>query len=320
MTDFVVGALELRPARPEDAAKVARLCLALDADDWLPEVFADWAAEQDGTLFVAMLGGELVGIAGYSWVKPGEVYLKGMRVSPAHQRLGIGKALTRHATEQAFLAGARVARLTTRRDNQPAQTLLASAGYRRVGSWDILPGWNWAREAVVAPQASEAADEPVTGGVSSMVQQPVAPDLAMRQAGPEDLPWPWLQRLNGESAPGGLIAQPGEEWEVQSLDEGDLCRYLAQGQVWVAGPGGFPPNESALALVARDIDCWTLRQFAGAPAAARRLLAGLDRRIREEAIPQVDVTLPGSQFSLLVEAGLAGFTAAHWPGYIYQVP
>lgn len=326
MTTTSDGSLKLRPARPVDEPQVAALCRALDPEDWLIEVFPEWAARADGTLHVADLAGQVVGLVGFTLVKPGEAYLMGMRVSPSHRRLGIGKALTLHVTEQAFQAGARVARLTTRRDNLPAQALLASAGYRRMGPWDIVDAWNWVGRAMVRSWAGGAAGQAAGAQEQAGDQEASGMRVArVRQGHIADLVWlwPWLQQRNQQSVPGGIIAQPGEAFEVQSLNEDDFRRYLAEGQVWLAVPGAFDApdtDNAALALVEQDGEGWILRQFAGSPPAARQLLLELDRQIRASAVPQVDVSLPGKQFSLLVEVGLGGFEGAHWPGYIYQKP
>lgn len=295
------GELELRPARPDDLDQVTRLCLALDLHDWIPEVFPEWAGRQDGTLAVAVAGDEVVGILGHTLVTPREAYLMGMRVHPGYHGLGIGKALTHYVTDQAFRAGAQVARLTTRRDNVAAQALLNATGYRRVGSWDIVPDWNW---AAAMPPAS----------------QPGVSRLQVRQARPEDLEWlrPWVAETSRDPDASGLVAQPGETFEVMSLTGEGLASYIEAGEGWVAGPPGFASGDSAFALLDRHSQDWILRQFIGVLPAAAHLLATLDGLVRQAGQGVVNVTLPGSQFQLLVEAGLTGYEPEWWPGYVYQ--
>ncbi len=290
--------LELRSARPGDLDQVARLCRALDPDDWIPEVFPEWAGRQDGTLAVAVAGDQVVGLLGHALITPREAYLMGMRVHPGYHRLGIAKALTNYVTHQAFRSGAGVARLTTRRDNVAAQALLDATGYHRLGLWDNIPDWDW-------PAAMPR------------VSPPSAVGLHVRPARVEDLQWlwPWLEEASRASDAPGLIAQPGETFEVMSLTRQDLVSHIEAGEGWAAGPPGFPPDESAFALLD-----WILRQFIGVLPAAARLLAELDGLVREAGQGVVNVTLPGSQFRLLVEAGLQGYQSAWWPGYVYQKP
>ncbi|MGE5591174.1 MAG: GNAT family N-acetyltransferase [Bacillota bacterium] len=293
--------LRLRPAHPGDLEQVTALCQALDPHDWLPEVFPEWAARQDGTLAVATAEEQVVGILGYALITPHEAYLMGMRVHPNFHRLGIGKALTRCVTDQAGRAGARVARLTTRRDNRAAQALLDATGYSRLGSWDILPDWDW---MTAMPPLSASA----------------APSLEVRQARLADLEWlkPWVLEASRASDAPGLIAQPGETFEVMTLTGEGLASYVEAGEGWLAGPPGFPPNRSAVALLDRRSPDWILRQFTGSLPAATRLLAELDGLIRKAGQRLVNVTLPGSQFARLVEAGLMGYEPAWWPAYVYQ--
>jgi ribosomal protein S18 acetylase RimI-like enzyme len=133
-------AIEVRPAEPEDARKLARIDRATWS--WLsspvpapgPEApfFNDRVGVED--VLVAVLDGE---VAGY--VRLGRVHgiaasehvlaIHGIAVDPDRQRRGVGRALLRAAAHEARARGARRLTLRVLGPNEGARRLYESAGF-----------------------------------------------------------------------------------------------------------------------------------------------------------------------------------------------
>jgi ribosomal protein S18 acetylase RimI-like enzyme len=129
----------IRPARPEDEPALRALELATwsTLSSPAPAPPPDRPFELDGVL-VAELGD---GIAGY--VKVGQALpieasrhvleIKGLSVSPAHRRHGVGRALVQAAIRVAHEAGGRRLTLRVLGHNQGARALYAACGFEVEG-------------------------------------------------------------------------------------------------------------------------------------------------------------------------------------------
>jgi GNAT superfamily N-acetyltransferase len=134
--------IEVRPARPTDAATIAdfnlRLAeesegLALDPATVRAGVEALFADPSKGSYFVAEEAGELVGqlmlTTEWSDWRNGPIYwLQSVYVVASHRGSGVFRALWERALETARAAGARAVRLYVEEHNEGAQAV-----YRRVG-------------------------------------------------------------------------------------------------------------------------------------------------------------------------------------------
>jgi len=134
--------IEVRPARPADAATIAdfnlRLAaesegLALDPPTVRAGVEALFADPAKGIYFVAEEAGELVGqlmlTTEWSDWRNGPIYwLQSVYVVASHRGGGVFRALWERALETARAAGARAVRLYVEEHNEAAQSV-----YRRVG-------------------------------------------------------------------------------------------------------------------------------------------------------------------------------------------
>lgn len=134
----------IRPARPEDEPALREL----DRATWstvsspAPPPPPDRPFELDGVLVSELADG----IAGY--VKIGPVLpipasahvleIKGLTVSPAHRRRGVGKALMHAAIEYARDAGARRLTLRVLSHNTAARDLYTACGFEIEG---VLRGY-----------------------------------------------------------------------------------------------------------------------------------------------------------------------------------
>ncbi|WP_404289984.1 GNAT family N-acetyltransferase [Glutamicibacter arilaitensis] len=89
--------MQVRTARAQDAAGIARLCVDNGRDPWPAEAILSTA---DKLVVVAVAGAQLVGIAKTHWhedahgIAPAGHYLGGVIVDSSWRRYGIGQALT----------------------------------------------------------------------------------------------------------------------------------------------------------------------------------------------------------------------------------
>lgn len=132
--------MELRPARAvEHAALVALLRRSALAD---PEHRADLLANPDaielparqieaGDVFVAELGGTILGFAALAPRADGDVDLDGLFVDPQHWRRGVGRALVEHVVERVRHRGAAALHVVAGR---AAEAFYASCGFARTGT------------------------------------------------------------------------------------------------------------------------------------------------------------------------------------------
>ena len=129
----------LRPVRPDDAPAVRRMREEAGWD--LDKVPAWIAASLSGERpsWVAELDGEAVGMVSIEWTDDDPEVADGKDVATVASlsvlasagRLGIGRALTVLAEEQARAHGVRVLTLNTRPTNRVALALYEGLGYRR---------------------------------------------------------------------------------------------------------------------------------------------------------------------------------------------
>ena len=108
------------------------------SDDYIIDVFDEWARDRRGGLWVAVEDDAIVGIAKLTLLGDREAWLHALRVDPRYQRRGIGTALLEHRMERARRLGARTMRLDTAEDNVAVHRLMRRFGFRRVGSFTRL--------------------------------------------------------------------------------------------------------------------------------------------------------------------------------------
>ena len=124
--------LEIRPARPADAAALALVERRCFSDPWSAEAFAivlrtphvhPVVAEDDGDI-VAYFVGRVVA---------GEGEILNLAVAPDARRLGFGATLLQHGLRVLSAAGAQEVFLEVRAGNVAAIALYSRRGFRQVG-------------------------------------------------------------------------------------------------------------------------------------------------------------------------------------------
>jgi GNAT superfamily N-acetyltransferase len=128
--------------------------------DYIPEVWDDWLADENGVLLIGELDDQAVGLSRITFQTPGQVWLEGMRVHPDFRQQGIAARFLDYSLDYARTHKARVVRLGTDRDNAPAHTVVARAGMECVGRyvlWVAEPLPEASPPPVLTPQHEAAA-------------------------------------------------------------------------------------------------------------------------------------------------------------------
>jgi ribosomal protein S18 acetylase RimI-like enzyme len=99
---------------------------------WQEQVARRASGRSEAT-FVAVDGGECVGLVDALGLEAGTVELAGLWVHPARRRSGIGEALTAAVVRWAVSARASKVALWVVEDNEPARRLYRRAGFSETG-------------------------------------------------------------------------------------------------------------------------------------------------------------------------------------------
>jgi GNAT superfamily N-acetyltransferase len=125
--------IQLRVAKPEDEAAVRTLSEQIwSGEDYVPELFHEWIADERGQFTVAYDGEELVAFNKLSELAPGEWWLEGLRVHARHRGRGLARLLHNYACELADQRGKGMLRFATSSENVPVQKIAVDSGFRLV--------------------------------------------------------------------------------------------------------------------------------------------------------------------------------------------
>ncbi len=208
--------LEIRRARSEDREDVLSFCAhTWEEGDYIPHVWEDWLADEQGPLLVGVWEGQVAAIEKITRSSADEVWLEGLRVASQYRRRGIARALFHYALEWARANGVRFVRLATSSGNETVQRMVEAAGLRHVLSCPYYKG-----EAPTEGEEPECLSEETAGEV-----------------------WRRLRYWGGLERAHNLYAH---DWAWRPLLPERLQEHLAAGQVWGIRRGG---SLDALAIV-----------------------------------------------------------------------
>jgi GNAT superfamily N-acetyltransferase len=219
------GDVHVRPARPDDYEAVAAFTAETWADrggsDYIPDVYHDWIADDDGETrqtFVVDLGedppsGDLGAIAQVTTLSPYEAWAQGLRVDPEYRGRGLAKRLTDVTFAFAREAGATVLR------NMIFSWNVASLGLARETGYDPAVEFRWVR-----PTPDPAA----------------APSLRVETGGDADpdAAWAFWAKSEARTELSGLTLDPAESWALSSLTHARLRGAADDGRLLVVRDGG----------------------------------------------------------------------------------
>ena len=125
--------LVCRPALSSDTADVLAFTkLIWEGEDYIKYVWQDWLHDPCGVLAIAQYGSHAVGMAKVTFISPGQWWLEGLRVDPAHQGLKIASHLHEYTNDWWLENGDGVVRLMTSSERVQVHHLCERTGYARV--------------------------------------------------------------------------------------------------------------------------------------------------------------------------------------------
>lgn len=197
--------VRIRAARAADKADVEALCAQIweENDDYVPKVWDDWLADSSGRLIVAEVRDRVIGLAKLTQLTPRQWWLEGLRVSPEHQRRGVGGKLHAHLVEAFSRTEQGTLRFGTHSENHPVHRLAARHGFRHVATYRLYEA------------------EPLSTEPAGALRQLTAADL--------DSAWRLVQNSPRYRAAGGLVET---FWSWESFTRERLAQHLSRGQVW----------------------------------------------------------------------------------------
>ncbi len=206
-------AITVRPATPEDRERILAISAQIwEGEDYIPLVLDAWLAE--GGLAVAELDGTVAGFAKMTLLAPGEVWLEGLRVDPAHRGKGAAKAIAQHQLQTALRLRPRSVRFATAEVNAESLHIARSQGFQEIARFTYVEG--------------PVRDEPSTPGVHPVreVERAAA----------------FLRRSPAYRAARGLL---GWGWRFPELTPERLAALVAEGAAFGVGD----PLQGILLLV-----------------------------------------------------------------------
>ncbi len=209
-----MAAVQVRLASVTDRERILSISSRIwEGEDYIPHVLDRWLSE--GGLFVAELAGKVVGFAKNTELSPGEIWLEGLRVDPAHQGKGVAKALARAQLEAALAKKPRSVRLATVEENLASLHIGQELGFREIARFSYLEA------DVVEPKSFPQAAKPE----------------------PKEA-WDFLQRSSAFAEARALV---GLGWRFRTLTFDFLTELCREGNVFARG---YEP--SALLIVFSD--------------------------------------------------------------------
>jgi len=128
-----MGHFHFRRARPEDEAAVRALSAHIwEGEDYVPERFHDWLADETGQFTVVYDGDALVALGKLTELGPGEWWLEGLRVHPDHRGRGLARQLHNYAVQLAGEIGRGVLRFSTASSTKATHKLAETTGFRLI--------------------------------------------------------------------------------------------------------------------------------------------------------------------------------------------
>ncbi|TET21610.1 MAG: GNAT family N-acetyltransferase [Candidatus Stahlbacteria bacterium] len=129
--------IKLREATFKDRDGILRIASATwEGWDYVPLFLEDWIKQ--GGLFVAEVGGEIVGVTKTSELSPGELWLEAIRVAEEHRRKGLGREIAEEQLKLALAASPKSIRLSTADVNTASLAIIHHLGFQEYALFDYF--------------------------------------------------------------------------------------------------------------------------------------------------------------------------------------
>ncbi|RKD30564.1 GNAT family N-acetyltransferase [Thermohalobacter berrensis] len=133
--------LNIRRVNKEDREDIISISTTIwEGDDYIPNIVDKWIDDREGEFTVAELNGQVVGFAKLTVLKPGDIWLEGIRVDKRYRGLGIGKEMTRYFIDKAKRMKAKSISLSTYIENHESIKIIEKNGFKKSVSFKIFYG------------------------------------------------------------------------------------------------------------------------------------------------------------------------------------
>lgn len=123
--------LEIVPLQESHISAILEIEKLSNGAPWSERSFRNELTNPQSTFLVALIGGEVVGYAGF-WTIVDEAHITTVAIHPDHRRMGLGRRLVRELLERAKAAGIQCVTLEVRRGNEAATKLYLQMGFQEV--------------------------------------------------------------------------------------------------------------------------------------------------------------------------------------------
>lgn len=295
--------LTFRRATDDDKPAMLALAAAVDPDDYLRWVIDGYMKERPGGFYLTEdESGRLLALASITFIRPGQAFLRTMRVHPEVQGQGVGTEFTRFQVDQAKRLGARVVRLLTAEDNRAVHRLAGEKlGFTLRGRWAT---W-WDSLSLTLPPDGQA-----TGVRVAVGDDAPALDGLFRES-QEVCSCPGV--FAGEEESSEMYAfEPAGEPLAGLIEAG---RVLVHG---VAAPDGLAVVTPSTGYDGRSTLLVTY--LWGGPEARLGFLRHLAGEVRSGRATAIELSLPADQAEALEALGRAWHPEDQrpWYGRLYE--
>ncbi|WP_135853803.1 GNAT family N-acetyltransferase [Halorussus salinus] len=227
--------VEVREARHDDYEEVAAFTQNTwperDGGDYIPDIYHDWIDGEERHTAVAVVDGEVAGLAQTVLLSDWEAWNQGLRVNPEFRGRGVSVAVTEQLFEWARQQGATVAR------NMVFSWNVAGLGQSRATGYDPVTEFRW-----VHPDPDRAGD---------------AGDHDAEITADPRAAWRYWTDSEARDELRGLALDPDESWALSELTRGDLRAAADDGGLFVVqneGTRGFAHRIRQYERPAADAD------------------------------------------------------------------
>ena len=131
--------ITFRPVQPADKTRLLAIAAQIwEGHDYLPNIFDEWIDAVDHYFGGMELDGRLVGCGRILRFDHERVWLEGLRIDPALQKRGLGRAMVHHVLHTALAQGATKLYFSTYFKNSGSIRSSEAFGFKRVASYTNL--------------------------------------------------------------------------------------------------------------------------------------------------------------------------------------
>jgi GNAT superfamily N-acetyltransferase len=253
--------------------------------DYIPEVWEDWLADEQGFLMVGELEGRVVALSKITVQADDQMWLEGMRVAPDYRGQGVAGAFLAYSLAYCQAQGARVVRLSTWSHNAAVHKIATRCGMVRVATCVLVMA------------------EPLCDGseLSFLTPDQAGQVQALLRDGPA------LAAMHGLCR---------TDWTWQELSPQLIAQFLHNSQIAAHhSPGGDLAALAGLAFDAGHNELWCTF-LDGAPEGVAALATGIRAHAARRVAQAVQISVPNLDW--LHEALLtAGYVPGDWEGELW---